>query len=499
MSKRTIFSVLFVTFALSCKDDPAPGSAPPVVDAGSDAGADAGAVADGGSGDAGADAGGDAGADAGTGADAGADAGATNPCGDAGTKCWRTAESLGAGNSAEVAIDPQGNVFALLYQYVNPVYRVIAKRFNAALGIWGDAGAIDGTMGSGAPAVAVDTAGNAVAVWSQFDGTWTSIYANRYSVANGQWGTPTLIEADDRNAVVPLVGVDAYGNATVVWTRSADGGFTDYMIYANRYTADGGTWGAARLMGPDGGNVNQFELAVNPMGNAVAVFRWQVGSEATWMLYANHYNVATGVWGDAGLVDETSGGQGAYYPAVGIDIAGNAVAVWVRIDGSYYSILASRYAASSGTWGDAGVVVAPVTGNIYPPRLATDPAGNVVAVWPQADGGTTSFDLFASRYSADAGTWGSPVLVDKADASVEVPRIAGDALGNATAVWRRHNGSNYRIYFARYSAATNSWGDAGILPGSVSDGDKPRVAVNPQGDVAALWEQASAIWANLYR
>ena len=44
-------------------------------------------------------------------------------------------------------------------------------------------------------------------VWSQFDGTYTSIWANLSVVGSG-WGTPTLIETEPDNADLPKVEMD---------------------------------------------------------------------------------------------------------------------------------------------------------------------------------------------------------------------------------------------------------------------------------------------------
>lgn len=50
------------------------------------------------------------------------------------------------------------------------------------------------------PQVSVDASGNAVAVWTQFDGTNNNIWANRYVVGTG-WGTAQLIETDNAESM----------------------------------------------------------------------------------------------------------------------------------------------------------------------------------------------------------------------------------------------------------------------------------------------------------
>jgi hypothetical protein len=68
-----------------------------------------------------------------------------------------------------------------------------------------------------APQIALDAAGNALAVWTQSDGTRDNIWSNRYTVGSG-WGTAELIETDDAgDATAPQIALDTAGNALAVW------------------------------------------------------------------------------------------------------------------------------------------------------------------------------------------------------------------------------------------------------------------------------------------
>jgi hypothetical protein len=95
---------------------------------------------------------------------------------------------------------------------------------------WGEPEPIDnGADGEKlGPAIAVDAAGVAHAVWSQQDeilqNDFRNIYANRYTPGSG-WGMPGIIESpsldprDDADATQPQVGVNAAGNTFVVWRQ----------------------------------------------------------------------------------------------------------------------------------------------------------------------------------------------------------------------------------------------------------------------------------------
>ena len=82
-----------------------------------------------------------------------------------------------------------------------------------------------------APRVATDSAGKAIAVWMQHDGTRDNIWANRYVPGTG-WGTAGAIETGSGNARNPAVALSGAGDAVVVWEQT-DG--TRYNIWAASY------------------------------------------------------------------------------------------------------------------------------------------------------------------------------------------------------------------------------------------------------------------------
>jgi hypothetical protein len=74
---------------------------------------------------------------------------------------------------------------------------------------------------AGAPRVAIDGAGNAIAVWRRRDE-----YPFRFRIeaavrpAGGQFGEPTWLSAEGRNAFAPQLALDGRGDAVIVWRRS---------------------------------------------------------------------------------------------------------------------------------------------------------------------------------------------------------------------------------------------------------------------------------------
>jgi dipeptidyl aminopeptidase/acylaminoacyl peptidase len=157
--------------------------------------------------------------------------------------------------------------------------------FTTEDGDWGAAELIetDNAGGTYLPQIAFDSSGNAIAVWYQSDGTVYNIWANRFDGTS--WGTAELIEADNAgHALMPQIAIDSSGNAIAVWYQS-DG--TRDNIYANRF--NGTSWGTAELIEADNaGNVDYPQIAFDSSGNAIAV--WKQSDGTRYNIWANRFD-----------------------------------------------------------------------------------------------------------------------------------------------------------------------------------------------------------------
>ncbi len=352
---------------------------------------------------------------------------------------WGSAAIIDAGstgaNNPQVSIDSAGNAIAVWGQSDGTNYRIYANRYVAGTG-WGPATIIDaGSTGANNPQVSFDSAGNAIAVWDQSDGTNYRIYANRYVAGTG-WGTAAIIDAGPNYAYLPQVSIDSAGNAIAVW-KQWDG--THYRIYANRYVA-GTVWGTAAIIDAGPNNANNPQVSFDSAGNAIAV--WEQWDGTNYRIYANRYVAGTG-WGTAAIID--AGPNNAYYPQVSFDSTGNAIAVWRQSDGTYYRIYANRYVAGTG-WGTAAAIETNPN-NANNPQVSFDSAGNAIAVWQQNDG--TYYRIYANRYVAGTG-WGVAAIIDAGPTGAYYPQVSFDSAGNAIAVWDQSDGTYNRIYANRF-------------------------------------------------
>jgi hypothetical protein len=315
--------------------------------------------------------------------------------------------------------------------------------------VWGSAqfAETDNTGDAFRPEVAVDPSGNALAVWEQFDGTRGNIWANRFTPATG-WGAAqpigtTYISSLLHSRPDPQVAVDPNGNALAVWSQS-DG--TRYNIWATRFTPATG-WDTAQLIET---NITfgafKPQVAVDSSGNALAVWSQLDGPRSD--IWANRFTPATG-WGTAQPI-ETDNAGGASWLHVAADPSGNAHAVWLQSDGIGDNIWATRFTPATG-WGTAQLIETDNAGNALAPHVAVDPSGNALAVWSQSDGTRqNSYNILATRFTPATG-WGTAQLLETDNTREAVsPHVAVDPSGNALAVWYQFDGTRYSIFANRY-------------------------------------------------
>jgi hypothetical protein len=262
--------------------------------------------------------------------------------------------------------------------------------------------------------VALDAAGNAVAVWAERHIDTFEVAAEVRSAASGTWGAPIVLSTGAVSAG-PALGVTPAGDAFVAWV---EGG----VVRVVRGDLSHGAWDSPVAVSSGAGS--DVALAVNAAGDAVVVSGGQAVSRPV-----------AGVWSAAALVD---GSLVAAGPGVAIAADGTAVAVWAGGDG--YLRAAVRPAA--GAWSDSAVV-APATASA--PQVAIDPGGNAIALWRD------DADLMAALRPAVAGAWQPPERL--AGGETSSPRVALDAAGNGVAVWNSRSGDRIPVFTADFPAA----------------------------------------------
>ncbi len=319
-----------------------------------------------------------------------------------------------------------------------------------------------------APRAAIDGAGNAAIVWVHDIGRDRVLQATYRAGPSRMWPEPSDISEPSLQVREHRIALDAAGDAVAVWAERAD---TTFTVRAEVRPAETRAWRAAVTLSRPGRNASGGpSMALTPSGRAVVA--WIEDG----VVRASSGDAATGVWeppvdlsGPGAFADggpqvavDASGDtavawargnigsfravQAVFRPRAGnwtepveigtvqataveelqaaVDGAGNALAMWVGPPG----VQATARANATGVWSRPVLVSAPNPATSTP-RLALDASGNAVAVWKS--GGLVQ----AAIRPGASGEWQPPVDVSATDSSL--PGVAMDAAGNAVAVWNR--------------------------------------------------------------
>src|SRR5262245_57048628 len=180
-----------------------------------------------------------------------------------------------------------------------------------------------GVSGS-SPRIASDGSGNVLAVWREVDGDTSAVDA-AFRPAGGAWSPARRISEPAAATESPKLAMDALGNAVAVWQRSTG---HDSVVQAAVRPA-GCDWSSAQNLSAPGEVAFNADVAIRA-GRATAV----------WMALGDrHTGIETssraidGAWSPAQTISGPIGNASA--PVVAVDDSGRAVAAWRWSDGAF--------------------------------------------------------------------------------------------------------------------------------------------------------------------
>src|SRR5690242_6367474 len=112
------------------------------------------------------------------------------------------------------------------------------------------------------PQVAVNSNGDSLVVWNRSDGSKLRIQA-QFRATDGTFGPIETISASNRDASSPQVAFDGSGNAIAVWTQS-DG--SNGRIHAG-FRPAGGSFGSDQTISPAGGTASAPQISFDSSGD----------------------------------------------------------------------------------------------------------------------------------------------------------------------------------------------------------------------------------------
>jgi hypothetical protein len=217
------------------------------------------------------------------------------------------------------------------------------------------------------PHVAMDNNGNAVALWQQNTVDGSAIYSTHFTATTNSWSLPAIrISPVSQNAEAPNLAMDTNGNAIAIWYRTKENPDTtiDLIIQVSQNSSDR-SWYLAHdisLIGLDGFAPN---IAINNTHQAAASWGFPLSNLFATRAYEVPELVSKLVTlGTASAFSVSSNGEGVFF----VDIISDGIVytfvhypdtaetAWEQIQVSPDSLFAYEIAGATDGYGNHGIV-----------------------------------------------------------------------------------------------------------------------------------------------
>ncbi len=201
---------------------------------------------------------------------------------------WGATSQLEGGSGSatsglSVAINSSGTGFAMWTRFVSPggdANHIRSSRFVPGAGWEASMQLGLGSSSGRYRQLAVDAAGNAVAVWEEinFGTAQYRIKSSRYLVNMG-WSSPVSIATPDTISLNPQIVLDASGRATAAWAVLGNG----YTLWSSEFIPGGGSgtgWGTPVPFNSGQVGTSAPDLTIDASNKVIAI--WYVQGGDVW-------------------------------------------------------------------------------------------------------------------------------------------------------------------------------------------------------------------------
>ncbi|MCW2967852.1 MAG: hypothetical protein JWM71_1624 [Solirubrobacteraceae bacterium] len=311
-------------------------------------------------------------------------------------------------------------------------------------------------------------------------------------VAEARWQSSAVLAGPVLAALDPQVGMDAAGNATVVYgaavgpspsTEEHPPPGPQDQLFARPWNADGSMGDPVEL----GANIELESpaVAVDPRGDAIAAW-------AMWNGQGDVIEIATrpagGSFGLAQTISETNAG----HPSIAINATGGYVVAWDRPSGSGSTELEEATVGNVRSAPPTQATLVAKAGFGTDPRVAIDRNGDIVVAW------TASRErLFVSSRPAGGRFAAARAISQSGVGTLGSHSLQMNPRGDVAAVWERIDDKG-PAGNSRYRMEVAAWRFGGRLPtsrgrpitptgDSTFGSDDPALAIDSRGNLLALW------------
>lgn len=388
---------------------------------------------------------------------------------------WSKNRTIGANTSysPDVAINHAGDAVSVFIHFDGSHQRVEAS-VRPSGRHWGTLKPYLSTAGLDAevPRVAISpNANEAFVVWKVNSNSQFIVQASVLNFDGKKLPALTNLTGPVDLGADPIIATDQQGNALAVWSVF-DGSryhIQSAMHYGRFYhchhhPCKKDQWVMLDEIIVDG--AFELDLSFDPAGNAVMVWEGRIGFknviQAATLRYGSHTWVRTA---DASPTNTQSN-----FPKVGTDKKGNAIVVWSE-GVTLHHIAAAKLPFGSKTWISTSDPTLSIASSF--PDLAVDPDGNAVAVWVRLDDSFTAVE--ASTLTSKSLVWSEPVVLANSLVITD-PRVVVDKHGNTLSIWSASGSLQTALLLFDESWTVPET----ITPPTIGVGEQ-RIAITPHG------------------
>jgi len=334
-------------------------------------------------------------------------------------------ETLGV----RVAVAPSGRAVAV-WERAGGKKGVIQAAWMSSRGAWSAPEKISEGGGTAQDAsVAMDSEGDAFAVWERSSGASPSIVA-AISQDGGPWGAPAVISAEGTSASDPQVAAAARGEAVAVWDT------LDGPVQAASGSVGAG-WAAPLALSSAVGDPGSVQVAARGDGEAVAV--WQTGGRGAELASARRTRAkgwSTEARMSAGVIEEdfelrlAMNRYGLAALAAGGSLTSNThfnTFIEGYLDAPKQSWMESERLGSGEDYEREDRHT-----SVQSPSVSVGLGGESVIAWSYTD---VSSMAVQAAISPGAPEWLAPATLSESSEVAEHPQLASGRAGEAVAVW----------------------------------------------------------------
>jgi hypothetical protein len=324
----------------------------------------------------------------------------------------------GSAQSPRLGVDGSGDVTVVFERWSEDGIQIQAADRPAG-GSWSVPVALDEpTFGSNPePWVAVDAAGDAIAVWKHGE-----VIHSSFRPVGAGWEAPVAVSGEE--CFVPQAAMNAAGDATVVWMHD-DGG---RLVVESAFRPAAGGWESPTLVSRAGEEGGDPQIALDGAGDTLVAWR---GEDEGTEYVRTAYRPVGGSW--SAPTDASVAGEHVQAQSIkdAVDPDGNAIVAWSG-DGTEaggYDIVRAAFRPAGGGW-EAPTDLSASGGNGFPSDVVFDQGGNAAIVWQRGEG---SDDIVEASYRPAEGGWESATRLSEAGMESYDPVVVLDAPGDTTA------------------------------------------------------------------